>query len=125
MEIELKHEKTGIDFAIYPVDGSRGAPMGRASGVWTKNEYGRLELVLHYNDLPFKLYLRQVPLYDGGYDKGGAYWGSPSNLWAAWALVYLPQVERELEVAFFVRASSRDEAERLVRLEFPNAKFYR
>lgn len=27
--------------------------------------------------------LRRVPIDGGGYDPGGAYWGSPSNLWCA------------------------------------------
>lgn len=37
----------------------------------------------------------------GGYDRGGAYWGSPDNVWAVWA--------REV-VCCYVRASSRDAA---------------
>lgn len=29
------------------------------------------------------LYLQRVKLDNGGYDRGGAYWGAPSNLWCA------------------------------------------
>jgi hypothetical protein len=28
-----------------------------------------------------KVYEKRVPLMDGGYDRGGAYWGTPSNLY--------------------------------------------
>ena len=44
-----------------------GAPMGRSDkGVKPENT---------------RIFDRKVPLvYDGVYDKGGAYWGSPSNL---------------------------------------------
>lgn len=28
--------------------------------------------------------IAKVPLYDGAYDKGGAYWGGPSDLYCAW-----------------------------------------
>lgn len=47
---------------------TRGAPMGRSS-------YG--------TDLEdIKVELERVPLTDGCYDVGGAYWGGPDNLWA-------------------------------------------
>ena len=45
-----------------------GSPMGRSS-------YG--------TDLEdIKVELERVPLVDGCYDVGGAYWGSPDDLWA-------------------------------------------
>lgn len=47
---------------------SRGAPMGRHS-------FG-----LDLEDI--KVELERVPMVDGGYDVGGAYWGSPDDLWA-------------------------------------------
>ena len=48
-----------------------GAPMGR------KSDDPAL--------LTGRVYLRRVSLYGGGcYDKGGAYWGQPSDLWCAW-----------------------------------------
>jgi len=39
-----------------------------------------------------------------GYDKGGAYWGTPSNVWAVWAWVDGDAV------CVYVRASSRADA---------------
>ncbi len=44
------------------VSGKYGAPMGRAGSVGDPDFTGRLNV-------------RPVPLYDGGYDGGGAYWG--------------------------------------------------
>jgi len=46
-------------------DRTRGAGMGRTSGL-PENFAGPLQL-------------RHVPLDSGGYDPGGAYWGSPDN----------------------------------------------
>lgn len=50
---------------LCPLDTHRGAPMGRADN-GSRPANGRI-------------YTRAVPLIDG-YDKGGAYWGYPSNL---------------------------------------------
>lgn len=51
-----------------------------------------------------KLNLRRVPFVDGAYDPGGAYWGTPANLWCAWG-----ETETEkLEV--YVRAADRQRA---------------
>jgi hypothetical protein len=51
---------------VCEVNGRYGAPMGRHShGIRPKRG---------------KIYDKAVPLYDGAYDRGGAYWGSPSNL---------------------------------------------
>ena len=44
-----------------------------------------------------------------GYDKGGAYWGTPSNVWGVWA-----RMDGEI-VCCYVRASSRLAAIRKVR----------
>lgn len=44
-----------------------------------------------------------------GYDKGGAYWGLPSNVWGVWGTV-----NGEI-LRTYVRASSRDHAISLVR----------
>ena len=69
------------------VDCSRGAPMGRAS--WGSPQYKR------------NVRLFKVRLDSGGYDDGGAYWGSPGTLYCA--------AEGEAYRAF-VRAKSRVEA---------------
>ena len=54
---------------LHPVNCQYGAPMGR-SNVGTRPSKG-------------KVYTRYVPFYDGAYDKGGAYWGSPANLYVS------------------------------------------
>ena len=51
-----------------------------------------------------KLKLRRVPFVDGAYDQGGAYWGTPANLWCAWGETETEQLE------VFVRAADRDSA---------------
>jgi hypothetical protein len=80
------------------VSSKYGAPMGRRSDLSRLTED--------------KLHLRKVPLDDGGYDPGRAYWGSPANLWCAW--------NDEGEVCY-VRADDRIWA----KVEFPRATFYR
>lgn len=66
-----------------------GAPMGRIS-----------DAPGNFVDAPV-LYARHQGGGDG-YDKGGAYWGLPSNVWAVWT--------RGGEAVRYVRASSRDSA---------------
>jgi len=78
------------------VDCKYGAPMGRSN----------------YDPIPAgtKVYLQRVPLVDGAYDKGGAYWGGPSNLYCAWY---------DNDHVIFVRANSRNAAkEQLLGLRF-------
>lgn len=45
----------------------------------------------------------------GGYDRGGAYWGTPTDVWAVWA-----RLAGEICVTY-VRAPSRDAAINMVR----------
>lgn len=61
--------------------GTHGAPMGRP--VWPRVSwvYPNLDLA-QTQHFKAKAYCFQCPLRDG-YDEGGAYWGSPSNLWCA------------------------------------------
>jgi hypothetical protein len=53
---------------VYKVNCQYGASMGRASYDERKNIVKE------------RFFDRAVPLCGGGYDKGGAYWGFPSNL---------------------------------------------
>jgi len=39
-----------------------------------------------------------------GYDRGGAYWGTPSNIWGVWAWI------DGAAVCVYVRANGRDDA---------------
>lgn len=60
------NSQTAFEQIICPLDLRRGAPMGR-SNVGVKPEGVRI-------------FDRKVPLYDGAYDKGGAYWGMGTEL---------------------------------------------
>lgn len=90
---------------------SRGAPMGRSS----------------YCDMPpdevGKAFLQQVPFVDGCYDRGGAYWGAPANLWRSY--FELEGEDETLVFEQFIRANSRKAAKKLLADEFPNIRFYR
>ena len=81
------------------VSSKYGAPMGRHSHTFGSFDKGR------------KLHLQRVPLIDGAYDKGGAYWGAPDDLWCAW----------DDAVTFYLRAGSRA----LAKDKLPGARFYR
>jgi hypothetical protein len=84
---------------------SRGAPMGRRE----HHAHGM-------DDLEFEL--ERVPLIDGGYDAGGAYFGLPDNLWAARA-----ELDGEELAFFFVRADDDEMACLKVQEEYPDATF--
>lgn len=78
-----------------------------------------------------KLHLVRVPFEDHCYDQGGAYWGSPANLYIATegAVTHSP-VNRRMElipcgVTVYVRANNRDEAKAKVKAHVPTATFYR
>lgn len=78
------------------VNSQYGAPMGR-HGDNTANLQGRK-----------RLHARHQGGGDG-YDRGGAYWGVPCNVWAVWA-----RIDGEV-VKAYVRAWSRDAAIKQVR----------
>ena len=73
-----------------------GAPMGRTS--------------TPLRELVGKVQLRQVKMYDGDYDKGGAYWGGGTPLFCAWD---------EEGNAHYFRASSLAEAKKTVDAALP------
>lgn len=66
-----------------------------------------------------KLRLQRLPFVDGGYDRWGAYWGGPANVWCAWGDT------GEVAARVFLRADSRSEAKAKVRQTLPGARFYR
>ena len=72
---QILRSKDVYEQIICKVDTSRGAPMGRC-GVGAKADAtGK------------RIYRRHVPLvYDGAYDKGGAYWGIGSPLYVEYTL---------------------------------------
>lgn len=83
------------------VNSTYGAPMGRQSD--------------HY--VEGKLNLQRVPLYDGGYDKGGAYWGYEryETLYCAWNEDYTT----------YLRAPSRNSAKIKLSQDHLDVTFYR
>jgi hypothetical protein len=64
---------------------------------------------------PFKIVLRRLKLIDGCYDKEGAYFGGPDNLWYASGRYY------KHPIRIFFRAEYSSTAYRLVRDHLPNA----
>lgn len=65
---------------------------------------------------PEKLHLQKVRFHDGDYDAGGAYWGSPADLWCAFST---DASVNEYTVRVFVRAANRAEAKKAVLEELP------
>jgi hypothetical protein len=85
------------------VSSKYGAPMGRPSTPVTG-----------------KVHLQRVRLVAGDYDKGGAYWGGPADLWCAWSD----------EGAFYFRVSAPHGSyfrpdRQAAKKKLPNCTFYR
>lgn len=89
----------------------RGASMGRRNTV----EEPEAEIKFHLYKMPMSAC--------GCYDSGGAYWGAGDHKigWMYHAYGDGPLWFNQV----FVRAKSREEAKRLVREHFKNARFYR
>lgn len=63
-----------------------------------------------------KLRLRKVPFIDGCYDRWGAYWGAPANLFCAWD---------DEGTMLFRRGLHRQAVKSAIQAEYPHATFYR
>jgi hypothetical protein len=98
---------------LVEVSGKYGAPMGRLNRIPTVDVRG----VQYCAPVTERLHLRRLDFIDGCYDTGGAYWGSPANLY------HCTNSDRTVEV--FVRANSRAEAKANVRELLPTARFFR
>lgn len=83
-------------------DPRRGAQMGRGHA--------------DAGTLTGKVHLQRVRLDSGGYDKGGAYWGMPCDLWCAWD----DNGEQD-----YTRAPTREAAKERIRAGHPRASFFR
>lgn len=110
--------------------GTTGFWNDRNEWVCTGSQMGRRNVLPEDTQAGCKLHLTKLPLIDGCYDRAGAYWGAPSNLWIAYTAhhVYSPvQCETQLipSLMVFVRADNREVAKQLVRKELPKARFYR
>lgn len=92
------------------VSSARGAPMGRIHTVEDRNEA-----------IKFRLYRMRID--SGGYDEGGAYWGTGNERIGHMYHAYGDGPENSGEV--FVRAKDRNEAKTKVKEYFPNAKFFK
>lgn len=80
------------------VSSKYGAPMGRRNQV-----DGTADNLL---------YIQKVEAEDGDYDRGGAYWGTPTDLWCAFTN---PETTTdEYPIMVFVRADNQDDAKRQV-----------
>lgn len=53
-----------------------------------------------------KLWLQRLPFVDQSYDKWGAYWGMPANVWIAWGR----DLDDGSRIEIFVRADDREDA---------------
>jgi hypothetical protein len=80
-----------------------GAPMGRFTGAYFLDTDAG------------KVYLRRVYLDNGGYDKGGAYWGHGEPLFEA--------MDQDGNGSI-LRARSRNMAKMHILADFPDARFY-
>lgn len=78
-----------------PLDTPYGAPMGR--------HCDPPELLRRYG---VYFHARAGQCQDG-YDRGGAYWGLPNNVWAVWCWVRTPRSKNKTLLVTYVRARTR------------------
>lgn len=81
-----------------PVSARYGAPMGRRSHPGTPSTWNAATKLC-----------AQHQGGSGDYDRGGAYWGSPCNVWAVW------EWGKSDNGVVYVRAGSADQAKQLAR----------
>lgn len=81
---------------------------------------GRRDLLPDDRTEPVKLRMKRLRFVDGGYDQGGAYWGSPANLYRARG----ESEAQDTQIELFVRGKNRGAAKDAVRLILPNARFF-
>ena len=63
-----------------------------------------------------KLRLQRLPFVDGCYDRWGAYWGAPANVWLAWD---------DEGTQLYHRGNTRQEVKTAILSKYPHATFYR
>lgn len=92
----------------------------REDGTWqcTGSQMGRRD-AMPDDYAGQKLRLQRVPFVDGCYDRWGAYWGGPANLWCAWGESESEQVE------LFVRADTREQAKAELAEKYSAIRFLR
>ena len=77
LKVLNKQKIKTIDRIVYPVNSRYGAPMGRANIDKRETFEVNGQTYAQYNG---KLFDCRVPMPDGCYDKGGAYWGIGKEL---------------------------------------------
>lgn len=82
-----------------------GAPMGRGGNPHVDPDYDGL------------MYLQHIPLDSGGYDRGGAYWGTGVRLYG------YATAEGDWEESGYIRAEDREDAKEKVREMYPKCRF--
>lgn len=99
-----------------PVANKYGAPMGRPSSNTYTDKKGRtFEITATPDAKPFTLL--RIRLNNGGYDRGGAYWGLGDPLY---------YYEGPLsDISGYVRGATREKAKAEVRKLHQHARFYR
>lgn len=100
----------------HKVNARYGAPMGRTEYHPQRED----------SDVQ-KLNLAQVRINNGGYDTGGAYWGTGQTLYVAWAdSDYIEAADKETSpVEIYTRANSREQAKTNLLKVYPFIKFKR
>lgn len=96
-----------------------GASMGRDST--HERDIAEIVTQIHAGNAP-KFSLQRVRLDAGGYDAGGAYWGTGEPLWRASDDTSNPTCDT---IELFFRAHTREQAKRMVVAKVPTARFYR
>lgn len=96
-----------------------GASMGRDS---TRDADIREIVAQLHGGKPPRMSLQRVKLDAGGYDAGGAYWGTGEPLWRASDDTSNPTCDT---IELFFRAPTREQAKRVVLGKVPTARFYR
>lgn len=77
---------------------------------------GRMDCLPDDRTEPVKLRMEKLRMYDGAYDKGGAYWGMGTPLYCAWG-----HDSNGDSVCLYVRAHLRRTAIAKVLSQLPNA----
>lgn len=98
--------------------------------ICTGSQMGRRDSLPENCTAEIKLHLQRLPFVDQCYDRWGAYWGAPANVYAAFNCHIMQGYPGGPWNAFpisiiYVRANTRHDAKRLVRQKLPNARFYR
>lgn len=78
-------------------------------------------------DAPYRFRVFRVRLDAGGYDDGGAYWGTGQPLYCAVAVDIWDKCDGVdyAEACHFMRANDRQDVKAWIIEQYPNARFFR